>query len=228
MLRQGNINEDLWKDVKAKDLGAGFSKVNIEDYFDIDKKKRLAISLDFSKVADASNFIKNCKPSNRFITFFLTPIAVDKNVSRSAPSSKKSPTKRDSDVTITITDKQKRNFSKLTKQNIETVKAFYLDNILPYSVGVNTAFLETNELVAQLLDDKIDLPSTFFKTKLQEAVQIKTVFFIKKYLNLNDAEAHMFIDTVHKATPNNTQSKDNTWQLTNLETMLKAYLKKTT
>ena len=214
MLRQSSLNTDLWKDKTAKDVGTGFSSVDVSEYFDTPKVTKKLVS----KV-DASSFIKNSS-KNKFIKFFLKP---RKSSSLELLEYKKTDKKKDSDVTVYISDKQKRNFSKSTKHNIESIKEFYLTSILPYSVGVNTAFLETNEIVVQLLDEKVELPSSYFKTRLQEAVQVKTLLFIKKYLSLTDEETNLFISSVSVSN----QPKDTQWALTNLENTLKTYLKKT-
>lgn len=204
MLRNYRTDTSHWRFVKKDDIGKGFKKVKAEDYFRMPKVEKVS-----KTITDASTFII-LKGQNKFFSFFLKPVA--------KPKVKKVASKKEPTISYSLPDGVKKSFNKKTEHNVNIVRDFYLKEIIPYTVGVDTSFLELADASMILLDEKLPFPVDFFKTQLSLAVQAKTLNFLINYLRLSKAETEIFLSR-------QTKKESPQWQKTDLENFLKNYLK---
>ncbi len=180
---------DIWAGAKVEDIGSGFTILDEEED---------------SSEASLKKF--GTFKRNPFITISSTliPLKVAKKI-RTTPVTK-------------ITTKESQKFSSSTKKHIEDINKFFLDELLPLTASVDTAFLEIDDRLKQLLGDSPSLPKEFFKQKILEAINLKMIDFISSKLSLSPEDRKSLTEK---------PVKEPKWPSQSLETMLQTYLKTT-
>lgn len=170
---------DLWKDVSKKEIGSGFEIV--KDAFPEDKPKLLKRARRVNHEQIFSNkFIHIKGGGSKFVWWEVVP---------PAPKKTKPPEKRKPiNYKNKLTAKAKDRFAKQLDRNILDTASFIMKDLLPKTLSLHSAFERVGELSQQLIDDKVELPLQYLKSKQLMAVHLRVIRHVSDQFDLTEEE----------------------------------------
>jgi hypothetical protein len=122
---------------------------------------------------------------SRFIYYVVTPIF--KKVA-------KTPARVPINAENKLTKKVREQFSSQLEASLERLSSFWLQDVLPQTMAVESALDKVDELVLQLTGGPANLPRDLVKRKYEQGISVKLLRFVAQSMKLTKTEHRMLLD----------------------------------
>lgn len=172
---QNEIPRSSWNNVKLEDIG----KFEI-----IPSQKPAHLMLE-----EGHPFVEG---DSKFIYYVMTPVFEQVARTTKVPINAKNK----------LTKRMREQFSSQLEAAMERLSSFWVQDILPQTMAVESALDKVEELVLQLTGDAANLPRDMVKRRYEQSLNIKVLRYVSQTMGLTKKEHRMLLEhTVMPAKP---------------------------
>lgn len=159
-----------WDKVDANDIGEGFA--SLDGDFDFERRESEFI-VEFS-----NKFVHG---SSDFVFFTVIPRVKVKKKKKKVPIN----------IRNKVTPEETRHFVKKVDRSITATSNFFMRELLPLSMSLNSAIDRVNEKTQQLTQEKAELPADFIRSRASAAISLRILRFLTEQFGLTKEEAEL-------------------------------------
>lgn len=167
---------DLWKAVKAQDIGDGFVPIEA-----VAKQKELE-RIERKNTSWKNKFVIGSSPH---IFFTVIP--------KVSLSPKKAKIKTPINLSNKVSRVSRKRFIESLGRNLDKTARFVLKDLLPMTMSLESAMTRVQEQVHQMADTKIDLPTSVLKSKMVLASHLRITRFVSEIFELTEKEREIMV-----------------------------------
>lgn len=170
----------VWKDVNPDDIGEGFVPVSLDVFEEKAPSNRKTSDLVLIDRPFKNKFFTG---KSEFVSFTYKIKLKKKNKKSVRPINEHTK----------LNKKAKADFAAALKENINYWTNFYLKDVLPVTLAIDSAADDLQDMLSQLVGDTVSIPVEYTKVKMLSALQILIAKKVGSKFGLTKEEINLLL-----------------------------------